>query len=222
MMLRTKQISGICSLTLGNFVKCERFELNIIYTQCIRWKRKPIWLPTAKSKVFRVPQRPKIPTEEYIELKRLNNNYRTAMKSLMQHFENEFKKSQVQFDEITINKIADEDFIQSNLINDEWNMQIAKIREVRLAKEKEERKETILKKLLKKEERDKQREQKIEEHVKKLKEEVPTFITAANIDKAIEEALINIVNHEYAIDLKGNIYTDSKETSVNSNNIVSP
>lgn len=101
-------------------------------------------------------------------------------------------------------------------------MQIAKIREVRLAKEKEERKETILKKLLEKEERDKQREQKIEEHVKKLKEEVPTFITAANIDKAIEEALINIVNHEYAIDLKGNIYTDSKETSVNSNNIVSP
>ncbi|XP_043671705.1 probable 28S ribosomal protein S26, mitochondrial isoform X2 [Vespula pensylvanica] len=196
--------------------------ISINYIFCIRWKRKPIWLPTAKSKVFRVPQRPKIPTEEYIELKRLNNNYRTAMKSLMQHFENEFKKSQVQFDEITINKIADEDFIQSNLINDEWNMQIAKIREVRLAKEKEERKETILKKLLKKEERDKQREQKIEEHVKKLKEEVPTFITAANIDKAIEEALINIVNHEYAIDLKGNIYTDSKETSVNSNNIVSP
>ncbi|KAL2722735.1 hypothetical protein V1478_009598 [Vespula squamosa] len=221
-MLRTKQISGICSLTLGNLVKYEWFKPNIIYTQCIRWKRKPIWLPTAKSKVFRVPQRPKIPIEEYIELKRLNNNYRTAMKSLMQHFENEFNKSQVQFDEITVNKTANEDFIQSNLINDEWNMQIAKIREVRLAKEKEEKRKTILKKLLEKEERDKQREQEIEEHVKKLKEEVPTFITAANIDKAIEEALTNIVNHEFAIDSKGNIYTDSKETNVNSNNVVSP
>lgn len=82
-MLRTKQISGVCSLTLGNFIKSKQFEPNIIYTQCIRWKRKPIWLPTAKSKVFRVPPRPKIPIEEYIELKRLNNNYRTAMKSLM-------------------------------------------------------------------------------------------------------------------------------------------
>ncbi|XP_046818827.1 probable 28S ribosomal protein S26, mitochondrial [Vespa crabro] len=225
-MLRTKQISGVCSLTLGNLIKCEQFEPNIIYTQCIRWKRKPIWLPTAKSKVFRVPPRPKILIEEYIELKRLNNNYRTVMKSLMQYFENEFKKSQVQFDEITVNKIAEKDFIQSNLINDEWNMQIAKIREDRLAREKEERKETILKKLLEKEERDKRKEQEIEEHVKKLKEEAPTFITAANIDKAIEEALINIVNHDFAIDLKGNCYTepysDSKKINVNSNNVMSP
>lgn len=102
-------------------------------------------------------------------------------------------------------------------------MQIAKIREERLTREKEERKERILKKLLDKEERDKQREQQIEEHVKKLKEEVPTFITAANIDKVIEEALVNVVNHEFAIDLKGNVYTEpyidkqTKETNVNSN-----
>lgn len=106
-------------------------------------------------------------------------------------------------------------------------MQIAKIREERLAREKEERKESILKKLLDKEERDKQREKRIEEHVKKLKEEALTFITAANIDQAIEEALVNVVNHDFAIDLKGNVYTESftnketKEINVNSD-VVGP
>lgn len=224
-MFRAKQISGVCSLTLGNLIKSEYFVPNVIYMQCIRWKRKPIWLPTAKSKMFRVPKRPQIPMDEYLELKRLHNNYRTAMKSLMQHFEKEFLKNQVQFDEAIVNKQAEEDFIQCNLINDEWNKKVAKIREARLAKLKEENKELIFKKLIEKEERDLLKMQKIEEHVKKLKEEATTFITAENVDKAIEEALANIVSHEFAIDLKGNIYkgkyTSDKETNVENNKVVS-
>ncbi|XP_015187599.1 PREDICTED: probable 28S ribosomal protein S26, mitochondrial [Polistes dominula] len=217
-MLRVKQISGVCSLTLGNLIKSEHFVPNVIYMQCIRWKRKPIWLPTAKTKMFRVPQRPQIPTDEYLELKRLFNNYRTSMKSLMNHFENEFLKNQEQFDETVINKQAEDDFIKCNLINDEWNKKVAKVREVRLPKVKKANKELVLKRLIKKEERDLSKMQKIEEHVKKLKEEVKTFITAENIDEAIEEALTNIVSHDYAIDLKGNIYkgkyTNGQETNV--------
>ncbi|KAK2582968.1 hypothetical protein KPH14_009022 [Odynerus spinipes] len=222
-MLRTKQISGFCSLTLGSVVRCEYLEPNKIYTQCIRWKRKPIWLPTAKSKVFRVATRPKISHEEDIELQRLNNNYRTYMKSLKNYFEIEYKEGQIQFNEEVVNKAAEEDFIKCSLLNNEWNMRVAEDREIRLRKEREEKKELILQKLVKKEKRDATIEKKVTEHIKKLKEEAPTFITTTNIDKAIEEALANVVNHDFAIDLNGNFHTgkylDTGKEGVNNSNV---
>lgn len=46
------------------------------------WKRKPAWLPIAKSKMFKFPPRPVIPDEEREEIKLLFNHYRTAVKSL--------------------------------------------------------------------------------------------------------------------------------------------
>lgn len=69
------------ALTMGTAGLCETFVPNSVYTQCVRWKRKPIWMPTAKSKVFRVPKRPVIPIEEKLEFQRLYNNYRTYMTS---------------------------------------------------------------------------------------------------------------------------------------------
>lgn len=46
------------------------------------WKRKPIWLPMAKTKVFKIPPRPVVPPEEYEEMKRIHNHYRTVVKSI--------------------------------------------------------------------------------------------------------------------------------------------
>lgn len=205
-MLRTKQISGFCSLTLGNLVKCEHSELNRVYVQCIRWKRKPIWLPTAKTKLFKVPERPKIPLEEYVEIQRLSNNYRTYMKSIKKYFISEFQAKELLTNEEAINKAAEEDFIKCKLINDEWNIRIAKDRDIRLAKEAEENKISILQKLIRKEERDKKISQQVTEHIKQLKQDASTFITKENLDEVIKEVLENTVNYEYAIDLNGNIY----------------
>jgi len=42
----------------------------------VRWRRKPRWLPVAKSKVFRVPERKKQTEEERTELMRLHNQYK--------------------------------------------------------------------------------------------------------------------------------------------------
>lgn len=76
------RIINVNALTMGTTgLLCETFIPNSVYTQCIRWKRKPIWLPTAKSKVFRVPKRPVISIEEKLEIQRLYNNYRTYMTS---------------------------------------------------------------------------------------------------------------------------------------------
>jgi len=48
------------------------------------WVRKPLGTPTAKSKMFRIPQKPNIPTDEKEEIRRLYNNYFTQIKSLRQ------------------------------------------------------------------------------------------------------------------------------------------
>lgn len=50
-----------------------------VNVQTVRWARKPrkpIHLGTAKSKMFRVPERKKVNPEEQQELMRLNKNYK--------------------------------------------------------------------------------------------------------------------------------------------------
>lgn len=76
------RIKNANNLILGITGFWENFVPNSVYTQCIRWKRKPIWMPTAKSKVFRIPKKPVIPVEEHLEIQRLYNNYRTYITSL--------------------------------------------------------------------------------------------------------------------------------------------
>lgn len=49
----------------------------------VRWATKPRWVPIAKTKMFRIPRKRPDPPEKVEEVKRLFNNYRTAMKATM-------------------------------------------------------------------------------------------------------------------------------------------
>lgn len=70
-MLKTV-ISG-----LGNSIKSVyNVSASPTCVQCVRWRRKPRWIPTAKSKMFRVPERKKEDPEERAELMRLHKNYK--------------------------------------------------------------------------------------------------------------------------------------------------
>ena len=42
----------------------------------VRFNRKPRWMPTAPSKMFRIPQRVIMPADEAAEWKRLKLNYK--------------------------------------------------------------------------------------------------------------------------------------------------
>lgn len=44
--------------------------------QSVRWHRKPRWVPVAKSKIFKVPERRHEDPEERAELMRLHQNYK--------------------------------------------------------------------------------------------------------------------------------------------------
>lgn len=116
------------------------------------------------------------------------------------------KESEVQHDEAVIKQTEEEDFLVCKEINDKWNEEVAKIREVRLANMRENRKNNVLKRLLKEEKFKEHKKSYIDEQIKKAKEEAPTFITAENIDAAIEECLANTVDHNRALDLEGNWY----------------
>lgn len=116
------------------------------------------------------------------------------------------KKNRVQFDEAVIREAEEKDFEECNAINNEWNIKVAKIRENRLAEVKKRTKENILQNLLKQEQQQEEKRKKIDEQIRKAKQDAVSFITPDNIDAAIEECLTNIVNHNRALDLEGNWY----------------
>lgn len=90
--------------------------------------------------------------------------------------------------------------------NAAWNAKIASEREVRLAKEREAKVAYVQERLdahkLIKEERLEQANKRIQYEIQQSK----TFITHDNLDQAIEVALANPVDYNFAIDMAGNIY----------------
>ncbi|XP_043270925.1 probable 28S ribosomal protein S26, mitochondrial [Venturia canescens] len=202
------------ALVTRSLITTEFLGLNVVHSQTVRW-RKPMWLGTAKSKIFRVPVKPVIPKEEMDEIKRLFNNYRTQRESIRRYFIEVEAQNMIQFDEEVVRKEEEEDFMRCKQINDEWNKELAKLREKREFEALEARKEKVLENIMKKEERDKMLLEQIEEKVRKAKAEVHTFITEETIDRAIEEALGNVVNYNVAIDTEGNRYEGKYEPPVN-------
>lgn len=69
-MLRSFFLPKFLASNVNNISK------NPVCVQSVRFRRKPRWLPTAKSKIFRIPVRPKLNEVERIELLRINNNYK--------------------------------------------------------------------------------------------------------------------------------------------------
>ncbi|XP_022168143.1 probable 28S ribosomal protein S26, mitochondrial [Myzus persicae] len=177
-----------------------------INQQPVRYTRKPRWLPKAPTKMFRVPVRPQISTEESNELFRLFTNYRTTMKSIQKQLEYELETSYT--GQEVLQEIANKEEVlwaKCMDINDNWNAEVALEREQRLANEREARREDILAQLIEKEENKKKKLAAVEEIIRLEKEKSKTYITAENIDEAIEKALDHVVDHKYALDLAGNI-----------------
>lgn len=167
--------------------------------------RKPIWMGTAKSKIFRVPKRPQIPQEETEEIKRLWNNYRTQIKSLRTYFTDKYCVSNLATSDPEQQKIIfEEDFERCSKLNDKWNAEQRLVREKqaaeRLAVELESARNIVANYH---EEQSKKLEQ-IEDIVQREIEASKSFITVETLDAAIEHALANPVDYNFAIDLEGN------------------
>ncbi|XP_050424210.1 probable 28S ribosomal protein S26, mitochondrial [Adelges cooleyi] len=178
-----------------------------IHQQPVRYTRKPRWLPIAPSKIFRVPKRPQVSIEERNELFNLFTMYRTCMKSIKKQLEEELEKTDTGYKVLQeIAKKDEEQWAKCLSINENWNAEIAISRDQRLARNKEVLRNDIMTHLIENEEEKRKKLEEIENIVKLEKEKSKNFITIDNIDEAIEKALDNVVDHNYAIDLRGNIY----------------
>ncbi|KAI4464423.1 28s ribosomal protein s26 mitochondrial [Holotrichia oblita] len=179
--------------------------------QILRWRRKPRWVPIAKSKQFRIPQRPVIIEDEQIELKRLFNNYRTQMKSIKRYIVERFVAARaITTDPKDIQRIFDEDFARCNKINDEWNSDIQSKRIEYFENTLEENINLAKESLQKRLELEQFKLEEAEKIVTEQKELSKTFITADNIDEAIERSLANPVDYNFAVDLDGNKFYNKK------------
>ena len=208
---------GTNALTVRNLNACDCLKFNGTQIQSIRWKRKPIWLPTAKSKMFRIPQHAPMPEDEKIELQRLTQNYKTLSNSVLKYFHKKYNETVKTLETHVVEKNMKKDFEICSYLNDLWNKQVAAARKERLANERVNRMEEIAMKLKEKEERDLQIQKRVDAEIRKAKEESSTFITPKNIDKSIDDALETIVDHNAAIDLNGNFYKDEPKISVSLN-----
>lgn len=196
----------------------EVFPSSVTNLQTVRWRRKPRWLPVAKSKIFKVPPRTETPIEEREELKRLYNNYRTMMKSIRSYLHSQYNVKSVIVDTEAHEKEFLEDFNACSKINDEWNEQCRLLREARHVEGLEEAKNEAYRRIDERQQIRKKLLDSVEEIVRKEKDASKSFITPDNIDEAIEHALSNPVDYNFAIDIEGNVY-HGRETQPNIKNV---
>lgn len=100
-------------------------------------------------------------------------------------------------------------------LNDAWNATIAAERSERLERQLADRQAFILQRLELKEAREAAALAEAEEIVRREKQLSATYILKHNLDAAIEHALANPVDYNFAIDLQGNVLagrrTDPKD-----------
>nr|CAH7763153.1 unnamed protein product [Callosobruchus chinensis] len=171
--------------------------------QTVRW-RKPRWVPKAKSKIFKVPQRPVVPEDEKLELMRLYNNYRTKVKSLRKYlFSQHCTLLLASEDPEAQKKLFEEDHQRCIKINNDWNEKQSKLREEAMAEELEAKLSYARKRLEDQLMKQDEKQKAIEEIVQHQKEASKDFILPHNIDEAIDRALENPVDYNFAITLSG-------------------
>jgi len=171
------------------------------------WPRKPIGGPPAPSKLFRIPVKPVVPQDELAEQKRLLNNYRSQMKALQQYFYEQSLK-QAESGESAQLKLKEEDDEHSRLMEENRieNEKTALQREERLKAEFETTRERVLQSLMKKEKEEALYQEKLLSFIKE--QEATPFISKDEVERAIEEALSNPMNFNFAIDVRGNVYRE--------------
>ncbi|XP_016956189.1 probable 28S ribosomal protein S26, mitochondrial [Drosophila biarmipes] len=198
-----------CQLLAQSALPAGKTGGNSFALEFVRWRRKPRWLPVAKSKMFRVPERKKQTEEERTELMRLHNQYKTQLRSVRQFLreENVRHEETSTADHIVLTPEQEEAEFQKCLdANAAWNAAIAKERDQRLAKEREEKVAYVQERLEARQVREEERREQANQRVLLEIERSKTYITRENLDAAIETALANPVDHNFAIDLAGNLY----------------
>ncbi|CAD5113027.1 DgyrCDS2227 [Dimorphilus gyrociliatus] len=190
---------------------------NGINAQQLRF-RKRRWAPIAASKLYVVPPDPHFP--EWDQLRKLEKVYATEMRSIRQAFVKErqqIKYAQTEAAEV-VQKRKDE-FQALKKLNNEWNDRVGKIRQERQILEDEAAEERRIRELIALEEEEKRIRMENERLVREEIENSKQFIDMDDIDNEIEKALNSRADYNFAIDVFGNRYYNSSQTSSETSSI---
>merc|ERR1739838_254030 len=178
---------------------------NLAGLQSVRW-RKTRWDPKAPSKMFRVTQRKKLPEVEWREMTRLNNNYKTCMRAIRRHLHEAYLRTSATSEfAIKEQEEIEAEHVRMMEYNQQENERVAKLREERIRQEHEADFARVKLSIAKHEEQKLIAKEEALKLIIDAQEIVKTFIRREDLTKAIESAMANPVDFNFAIDTQGHI-----------------
>lgn len=172
----------------------------------VRFARKPIWMPTAPSKLFRITEHTFYSEDEISEIKKLHTAYKYQRESIMAFMKEQFYIPATKAGGLPVSFVEKELQIDEQLkaANKAKNDEIAKERE-KFFNEMVKSKENLLYETKsKKEEKILDEALKIDDIVIKSKSNPNSFVTLENFDEIVNHAMNNPVSYEFYIDSAGN------------------
>lgn len=174
----------------------------------VRYARKPIWMPTARSKLFRIAEHTFYSEDEVRQIRLLQTAYRAQEASIQEFMKHEFYIPATQSGGLPPEfiKLELERDQQIYAENDRENARIAKIKEEMMQKQLKELEEKVMEAKLTEEEDLMQIGLQVDDYIERHKSDPNSFVTPDNIDALIEKAIETPVSFEYCIDSLGRRY----------------
>lgn len=169
--------------------------------------------------MFVDPPKSLISQEETEHIEELKDQYMVRMRALhMYLLEDDLKNSDTGEAGKIAAKKEEKEHLKLIQLNEDDNKRVAAVRADRLKLEAEERKARIAQELEEFQFNETKRIAKADEMVERHKDEMENRIRREDLEKAIETALANPVDFEYAIDTAGNIFRGrtTKSKKINS------
>lgn len=171
----------------------------------VRFARKPIWMRTADSKLFRIAEHNFYSPEEIDKIKSIHKTYTAQVYSLQQFMKHEFFIPASQSGGLPLEFVKKEQELDRILLveNDAENVRIAKIREEVLQEQFKQLEMKLLREKYARDQKSAEDAALIDEYIKNLKSDSDSFVTEDNIESLIDRILENPISHEYAITISG-------------------
>lgn len=171
----------------------------------VRYARKPIYMPTAPSKLFRIPEHTFYDEEECRQIRRLQVVYDAQMESIRKFAKREFYIPATQAGGLPAEFVEQEQKEEIKLLeeNERINADVAKRREEYFDLKMKELEKRALEEKMAREEALLQAAEEVDELIRKYKSDPESFITPENFDTMMEKVIDNPVSHEFFIDKQG-------------------
>lgn len=173
-------------------------------------------MPTARSKLFRLPVKTEMKDYEESEYNKLVKHYDLFEHTVRQNFEEMFYLPLMQSGGIPYEIIEEEKMEFADMIkfNEQENERIRKLREQSEMEEEKKIKEILENKMLALKIENEKKLELVNENIRRQKELASTLVTKENIDEMIEKALTNQVSYDCAVDLSGEPVYDESVTNI--------